>query len=484
MGEVYAPRTIAGRRSGLRHWAHFACNLMGWDLLLFQQPVEQSVDSILTAETKIMCFARYLVRDYKSSTVIKYCYDVQSAHLTWLGAPLKSLGAVFFRLPLLYRWVKRQSPSSVRVKKPWEAAWFFQVCSGWLGDRTLFGAMSADYEKAAAYTIMVLAFGQLMRASELTRTPVASVSEYGTLTVSDAIAVRRDGSLCTLAGRFWQRYGADGAPDFSEFTEVQLRMPPSKKDPTGRNSALRLAVNADQDSRVRHRSDGFVLLSFAAAHLAQVPVRIRTLVPLFRGEAVLPPRAMPVMKSTRFLTLVKAFCREASPSIWYTGLGLHCFRVGGCNRLIELGATVAQIMALGRWASQCWELYARRNSESLFLLSREMARVPVARLAKVDECGCDRQVANEGGQTQWRCGGADHRWIGLEVRKKFERVLFTGKIVAWLPETSVDPALWKVEYTDGDVEDLEDHEVVTILVEQKWAGAESDSSGSDTEDDW
>ena len=141
-------------------------------------------------------------------------------------------------------------------------------------------------------------------------------------------------------------------------------------------------------------------------------------------------------------------------------------------------------MALGRWASQCWELYARRNSESLFLLSREMARVPVARLAKADECGCDRQVANEGGQTQWRCGGADHRWIGLEVRKKFERVLFTGKIVAWLPETSVDPALWKVEYTDGDVEDLEDHEVVTILVEQKWAGAESDSSGSDTEDDW
>ena len=249
MGEVYAPRTIAGRRSGLRHWAHFACNLMGWDLLLFQQPVEQSVDSNLTAE-------------------IKYCYDVQSAHLTWLGAPLKSLGAVFFRLPLLYRWVKRQSPSSVRVKKPWEAAWFFQVCSGWLGDRTLFGAMSADYEKAAVYTIMVLAFGQLMRASELTRTPVASVSEYGTLMVSDAIAVRRDGSLCTLAGRFWQRYGADGAPDFSEFTEVQLRMPPSKKDPTGRNSALRLAVNADQDSRVRHRSDGFVLLSFAAAHLA------------------------------------------------------------------------------------------------------------------------------------------------------------------------------------------------------------------------
>ena len=69
-------------------------------------------------------------------------------------------------------------------------------------------------------------------------------------------------------------------------------------------------------------------------------------------------------------------------------------------------------------------------------------------------------------------------------RKKFERMLFTGKIVAWLPETSVDPALWKVEYTDGDVEDLEDHEVVTILVEQEWVGAESDSSDSDTEDDW
>ena len=110
MGEVYAPRTIAGRRSGLRHWAHFACNLMGWDLLLFQQPVEQSVDSILTAETKIMCFARYLVRDYKSSTVIKYCYDVQSAHLTWLGAPLKSLGAVFFQTTVAVQMGEETEP--------------------------------------------------------------------------------------------------------------------------------------------------------------------------------------------------------------------------------------------------------------------------------------------------------------------------------------------------------------------------------------
>ena len=59
---------------------------------------------------------------------------------------------------------------------------------------------------AAGYTIMVLAFGQLMRASELTRTPVASVSEYDTLVVSDAIAVRRDGSLCTLAGRWRQKH--------------------------------------------------------------------------------------------------------------------------------------------------------------------------------------------------------------------------------------------------------------------------------------
>ena len=97
---------------------------MRWDISLFEEAREQSVQEILTAESKMMCFARYLVRDYKATTVVKYCNDVQAAHLNWLGAPLKSLGAVFFRLPLLYKWVKKQSPSTKRSKIPWEVFGF------------------------------------------------------------------------------------------------------------------------------------------------------------------------------------------------------------------------------------------------------------------------------------------------------------------------------------------------------------------------
>ena len=70
-----------------------------------------------------------------------------------------------------------------------------------------------------------------------------------------------------------------------------------------------------------------------------------------------------------------------------------------------------------------------------------------------------------------------HEWIGRRVRRKFpnqdesddeegdeeegETVITDGKIVAYLPAGSEEGqmALWKMRHDDGDMEDLEEHEV-------------------------
>jgi len=60
-----------------------------------------------------------------------------------------------------------------------------------------------------------------------------------------------------------------------------------------------------------------------------------------------------------------------------------------------------------------------------------------------------------------------HRWIGQRITRDFgEYGTNTGIIKAWVPageDTSIEPALWHVEYDDGDDEDLEAHEVHAAL---------------------
>ena len=81
--------------------------------------------------------------------------------------------------------------------------------------------------------IMVLAFEQLLRLSEVTRTAVASVSEYGTIMVRDAVGITFEGERVPLSEKFWQNTMANGDPSFTDFEEVQLKMPPNKCNMSG-----------------------------------------------------------------------------------------------------------------------------------------------------------------------------------------------------------------------------------------------------------
>ena len=52
-------------------------------------------------------------------------------------------------------------------------------------------------------------------------------------------------------------------------------------------------------------------------------------------------------------------------------------------------------------------------------------------------------------------------YVGLGIAKFFDRKLYTGTITGWDPAAIVDDKvdLWRVEYDDGDAEDLEEEEM-------------------------
>ena len=59
-------------------------------------------------------------------------------------------------------------------------------------------------------------------------------------------------------------------------------------------------------------------------------------------------------------------------------------------------------------------------------------------------------------EEEWLTTG--NRWIGVGCLRYFHHVPVVGTIVAWLPPTAEDPALWRLRHEDGDEEDLEEHE--------------------------
>ena len=52
------------------------------------------------------------------------------------------------------------------------------------------------------------------------------------------------------------------------------------------------------------------------------------------------------------------------------------------------------------------------------------------------------------------------RIAGRRISRSFPGVpTVVGKVVAWLPETRKDAALWRLRHEDGDEEDLEEFEL-------------------------
>ena len=119
---------------------------------------------------------------------------------------------------------------------------------------------------------------------------------------------------------------------------------------------------------------------------APVPREHAKEVPLFGMKAWSSshPRVVQISQH-KFVSVMHQLCNGASPVIRYKdggNLGLHCFRVGGANRLIDIGASAPQVMAAGRWMGDCWILYARRQRAVLDELTCRMSTVGKASLKR------------------------------------------------------------------------------------------------------
>jgi hypothetical protein len=373
VAEVDAERTRYSRNAGWMLWA-LVCMTFSWDPVLFADVRgTPTMKDCLAAEQKLLVFAHWLGRDYAYSTVVRYVGDVKAWQRLQMGIPLQALGVAFFRLPLLFKVLKREKPPSTHDKKPWEFEYFGRIIAGTPGARVAdFGADAVGFQRCTVWVMMLLAFEQLMRMSELVTTQKPSIAERNPLKMGDRRYI--DSKEREV------RFDAAGRPvmptDGAYIAFCVMRMPPSKTDVVGVVDGLILPF----PSRWTPRSRGCPTAAGPALWRRDcqfpVPVKHRWEVPMFGMQQWRVGKEKVLQFSqNKFVTVRKQLCRAnmATPEIRYDKLGLHAFRVGGVNRLMDLGATGPQICAAGRWAGDCWILYARRQRAVLIELTQKMS---------------------------------------------------------------------------------------------------------------
>ena len=74
---------------------------------------------------------------------------------------------------------------------------------------------------------------------------------------------------------------------------------------------------------------------------------------------------------------------------------LHSFRIAGATALLAAGCSIEQIKAMGRWASDIAEIYARPGRELLVDLSRRLDTAEPAPIEDEDDGFFDRIAGAE-----------------------------------------------------------------------------------------
>jgi hypothetical protein len=353
----------------MKAWVAF-CLTFAFPVLLWgAEGVYPTENEVGAAEWKLLLFGTWLYRaEYASSTVTGYIGAVKKWHHTVVGLPARALGVVFFRLPVLIRVIKKLRPAKQREKLPWEFEFSLAIVAGW---RTATGRLCfalsprrqmTEYQLAVTWEVIKLAFEQLMRLAELVTTNPPSVSMRNPLKWNDV-------KFFDVCGN-QLGYDGSGRP-VGVPVRATLREPPSKT--RGGGGVLMLPFPTGWQHDLSCLASGPGLFRFQRCY--PVPRTQASAIPLFGMSEfdARRPFVVPISQQT-FVTRMHALCRGALPVVRYEGLGIHAYRVGGCNRLIDLGASAPQVCAAGRWLGDCWTLYARRQRAVLDELTLAMTK--------------------------------------------------------------------------------------------------------------
>lgn len=328
------------------------------------------MQDVLAAEKKLLVFAFWLSRDYAYSTVVRYVGDVKAWQRLQMGMPLKALGVAFYRLPLLFKVLKREKPPKTHEKLPWEFQFFKAILGGFVKAGVAdFGSGAEGYQLCTVWCMMLLAFEQLMRMSELVTTQQPSLAERNPLKIGDRRYVD-----CQGRDVGFDKAGRPVMPrDGATVAVCIMRMPPSKTDVVGLVGGLQCPFPPGWTPASRSAPAAVGPAMWRRDCQFPVPLSEKWVTPMFGMQQWQSGRDVVQFSQSKFVTIRNKLYRAARPVVRYAGLGLHAFRVGGVNRLMDLGATGPQICAAGRWAGDCWILYARRQRTVLLELTMKMS---------------------------------------------------------------------------------------------------------------
>lgn len=359
----------------MRAWGVF-CTLWNLPLTLGGMGEEEVTKAqARKAEWQLLAFCVWLHTDgYASSTCINYVGAVKDWHQSATRMPAAYWGLALYRMPTLFRAIKRRNPAKIRDKRPWEFEYSLAVVKGWrVGGQWNFGEGAAGHLRMVTWTVICVAFEQLMRLAELVTTKPPSVSMRRPLKWVDV--EYEDAAGNTLG------YDRVGRPIGSP-VRAKMREPPSKTRPGGGWLILPFPEGWQEGESATAAGP----MVWHMQRTAPVPREHAKEVPLFGMKAWSSshPRVVQISQH-KFVSVMHQLCNGASPVIRYKdggNLGLHCFRVGGANRLIDIGASAPQVMAAGRWMGDCWILYARRQRAVLDELTCRMSAVGKASLKR------------------------------------------------------------------------------------------------------
>ena len=352
--------------TGVRWWIRF-CVKIGMDPLLYttdQLPL--TFEDKRAVEGKLLLFMMWMGR-YRygkekkclaGSTLSSYANHVQMwAQVLTKGVPYAEAVGMKGRLKLLQRAFSRERPSRLREKLPFTGLMFQKLQRavrewnrGSRSAREMFAARRLEM-------MVVAALEGLLRTSELavgSAESAANKCPFKLAQMKWCYMIGAEEHVCE-----WEE---NGTINTAKAQYLRMPMCPHKADQEGERGDELLFPRSD----VAGLSGTFEITSDFVNDFP-VPRRFHDKAAWFRKEEVITETssatAAGLISHSQFWSCFKALCRTAK--ILYKGLGKHCFRVGGMNALQEANASVCEIMALGRWRSDAWKAYAKRNRRGL-----------------------------------------------------------------------------------------------------------------------
>ena len=325
----------------------------------------------LQVENVLLLFMMYLAAaddpPLRGSTIRAYVGHVKSLHVRHTqGLGFVAMMSATSRIGSVFKTLRVSRPSMLRTKNAFtNEHWciFYDVVENLKAMGTLSAAQMFRVDRVR--TAVAAALTVLWRSSEFCNNDDAAAANTAPIMVAELRFMEEASIDSAYIAR-----AADGTPGLGKegCAGARSRMPPSKSDPVQRGDND--LFFPPKHFRATRKGALELLVDFLTEH--PVPLAFQPLTPLFRDKR---QGACKQWSRRDFIKDFRWVCRQADQfgmHLEYSTWGTHAFRVGGMNALQDAGCTVAEIMAMGRWKSDAWLLYSRRNRPRLMYWSAQI----------------------------------------------------------------------------------------------------------------